>query len=101
MQIPHPQPKTIGLRQDQRKTIAKRYYWPTFIALRVTGLGFQQGAKVEINGQAQKIANDETNPATLLLARKAGNFIQSGTTGQLTGVNPNSTRSPQFAFTRP
>ncbi|MBI3649644.1 MAG: hypothetical protein HY231_01200 [Acidobacteria bacterium] len=66
----------------------------------MTSFGFQSGAKIEVNGQTQKTANDAINPSTLLIAKQAGKFIASGTTVQLAVLNPNGTRSAPLSFTR-
>jgi len=67
----------------------------------VTGSNFNLGAVVEINGNAQKTANDEQNPTTVLIAKKGGKKIDRGETATLTVLNPFGLRSAPFAFTRP
>jgi hypothetical protein len=55
----------------------------------VTGTGFDSGAMVLLNGQAQRTANDSQNPTTSLVARKAGKKVQPGDVVQVqnsTGV---------------
>jgi endo-1,4-beta-xylanase len=65
--------------------------------LTITGAEFADGAKVLINGERQKkVANDEVNPATTLIARKAGKVIQSG--DRLQVRNPDGTLSNEFIF---
>lgn len=69
--------------------------------LLVNGENFQVGAVIEINGQKQKTANDEENPTTMLIAKKAGKMIAPGETVAVTVLNADGTRSAPFMFTRP
>src|SRR5262249_40936301 len=67
----------------------------------VNGTGFSDGAKVLLNGEKQKTANDEQNPTTALIAKKAGKLIERGQTVILQVQNADGSLSNQFSFTRP
>jgi len=68
----------------------------------VTGQNFAAGAKVFLNGDRQKkTENDETNPTTVLIARKAGNLVSAGQTVSLQVRNTDNTFSNEYSFTRP
>jgi protocatechuate 3,4-dioxygenase beta subunit len=68
----------------------------------VTGQNFDDGAKVFLNGDRQKkTENDETNPTTVLIARKAGNLVSAGQTVSLQVRNTDNTLSNEYSFTRP
>jgi hypothetical protein len=69
--------------------------------LRVSGLSFDVGAKVLLNGEQQKTVNDEENQTTRLIAKKAGKKIASGQTVTLQVRNADSSVSSEFSFTRP
>ncbi|PYT04775.1 MAG: hypothetical protein DMF60_14195 [Acidobacteria bacterium] len=62
----------------------------------VTGQNFDDGAKVLINGERQKTANDEISPSTTLIAKKAGKFIQPG--NKVTVQNSDGTFSNEFTY---
>jgi len=62
----------------------------------VTGQNFDDGAKVYINGEKQKSANDETSPTTSLIAKKAGKIIQPG--DKVTVHNSDGTVSNEFTY---
>jgi IPT/TIG domain-containing protein/beta-propeller repeat-containing protein len=62
----------------------------------VVGQNFDDGAKVFINGEKQKTANDETSPSTTLIAKKAGKFIQPG--NKVTVQNSDGTLSNEFTY---
>src|SRR5262249_19932626 len=49
----------------------------------VNGVNFQQGAVVEINGNAQRTANDDQMPTFVLIAKKGGKQIAPGDTAML------------------
>jgi len=67
----------------------------------VNGEGFSEGAKIVLNGEVQKkTANDEQNPTTTLIARKAGKLIPGGQTVTLQVRNPDGSLSNEFTFTR-
>lgn len=74
--------------------------WIDGKALFVTGDGFQQGAKVELNGEDQKTANLE-DFSHQLKCKKAGKWIAPGSTVTLVVRNPDGARSEPFSFTRP
>ncbi len=68
----------------------------------ITGANFDLGARIFLNGEKQKkTANDETNPTTILIARKAGNLITPGQTVSLQVRNSDNALSDEFMFTRP
>ena len=68
--------------------------------LLVTGSGFAVGAVILLNGEKQKTANDEQNPQTLLIAKKAGKQIAPGQTVVLQVRNADGALSKEFSFTR-
>jgi len=67
----------------------------------VTGTDFSVGALVFINDQKTKTRNDDTNPATLLICKKAGNQIAPGSTVNLKVIDSDGTQSAVFTYTRP
>jgi len=72
----------------------------------VTGDGFDPGAKILVvlgvdGALLEKTINDAQNPTSVLIAPKAGKHIAPGRTVNLTVVEPDSTASPPFSFTRP
>ena len=67
----------------------------------VSGLNFSSGAKVFLNGDKQKTSNDDTNPATVLIAKKAGKKINPGDAVTLQVRNSDNTLSGEYSFTRP
>lgn len=70
--------------------------------LKVFGQGFQQGAKLLLNGAQQpKIKSDGESPETNLIAKKSGKDIRPGQTVELQLVNPDGVTSPVFRFVRP
>ncbi len=68
--------------------------------LTIFGNGFSNGAKILLNGQQQKTANDEQNPTSTLIAAKAGKKIVSGESVMIQVRNADGTVSNQFRFTR-
>ena len=69
--------------------------------LLVFGSGFDSGAKILINGEAQKTRNDDQNPLGALIGKKAGKKIGRGQTVTLQVRNTDGTLSNAFRFTRP
>jgi hypothetical protein len=68
----------------------------------VTGANFSAGAALLMNGEKQKKTfNDESSPATMLIARKSGKWISPGQTIQLEVRNSDDTLSEDFFYTRP
>ena len=63
----------------------------------VTGENFDPGAVILLNGEERKTRNDDQNPATKLIGRKAGKKIKAG--DKLQVRNPNGTVSQEFTFT--
>ena len=67
----------------------------------VIGENFDSDAKLFMNGVKQKkTENDETNPSTILIARKAGKQIGAGETVSLQVRNLDNTLSNELSFTR-
>jgi N-acetylneuraminic acid mutarotase len=67
----------------------------------VEGKDFDVGAKIILNDENQKTANDELIPTTLLIGKKAGNRIAPGETVRLKVRNSDGTESAEFSYTRP
>jgi hypothetical protein len=67
----------------------------------VEGQNFDVGAKIILNDEKQKTANDELTPATLLIGKKAANWIGLGETVRLKVRNSDGTESAEFSYTRP
>jgi hypothetical protein len=67
----------------------------------VTGNEFDAGARILVDGQAQKTANDAENPSSMLIAKKAGKNIARGQRVTLQVRNPDGSLSPEFSFMRP
>ena len=67
----------------------------------VFGLGFDDGAKLFLNGDKQKTRNNDDSPATTLIAKKAGKLIARGDTVTLQVRNSDGTLSEEFPFMRP
>jgi N-acetylneuraminic acid mutarotase len=63
----------------------------------VVGEDFDSGAVILINGELQKTANDDLNPQTTLIGKKAGKKVKPG--DRLQVRNPNATISEEFVFT--
>jgi N-acetylneuraminic acid mutarotase len=67
----------------------------------IQGENFDEGAKILLNDDKQKSANDEQSPGTLLIGRKAGKRIGLGETVRLKVRNSDGTESAEFSYTRP
>lgn len=68
----------------------------------VLGDNFDIGATLLVNSnRVKKVSNDEDNPRTILVARKAGRDIERGQTVELQVRNADDTLSEPFLFTRP
>ena len=68
----------------------------------VSGTNFDFGAELLLDGKKQKkTTNDEDNPTTMLIAKKAGKTIDHGATVTLQVRNTDGTLSEPFTFTRP
>jgi len=67
----------------------------------LTGEGFDDGAKILLEGNQQKSANDDENPTTTLIGKKAGKLIAPGQTVVLMVRNSDGSLSNGFSFTRP
>jgi hypothetical protein len=68
--------------------------------LLVNGSGFEEGAKVEIDGDPQKTIAGDTVVNQLLIVKKGKKKIAPGRTVILTVVNPDGARSAPHPFTR-
>lgn len=64
----------------------------------VSGENFDIGAVILVNGEAQKTANDESNPTSLLVARKAGRRIGPTDIVTIEVLNANNQKSPYVSF---
>jgi hypothetical protein len=68
----------------------------------VTGVNFDIGADIFVDGRKQKkVSNDEAEPSTIIVAKKAGKTIVRGSTVIVEVRNLDGVLSPQFSFTRP
>ena len=63
----------------------------------IAGENFDDGAVILINGEEQKTRNDEQNPQTTLIGKKAGKKVKAGDRVQVR--NPNGSISAEFTFT--
>ena len=68
---------------------------PTTLALR------RCCAKIMLNDEKQKTANDELTATTLLIGKKAGSWIGLGETVRLKVRNSDGAESPEFIYSRP
>jgi endo-1,4-beta-xylanase len=63
----------------------------------ITGIDFENGSEILINGARQKkVSNDPEHPTTVLVAAKAGKFILSGDKIQVR--NPDGSLSNEFTY---
>jgi hypothetical protein len=69
--------------------------------LMVFGGNFDNNAKILLNGERQKTANNDQIPGTVLIAKKAGKNILSGQSVTIRVQNMDSKLSPEFIYTRP
>jgi hypothetical protein len=69
--------------------------------LLVSGAGFDNGAKILVDGVEQKTSNDGQNPGGALLAKKGGKKIKRGRTVTLQVRNSDGGLSNAFPFSRP
>jgi hypothetical protein len=67
----------------------------------VTGINFDSGAVLLIDGISQKTLHDSQSPGTTLTGKKSGKNIASGTAVTLQVRNSDGATSPEFPFTRP
>jgi hypothetical protein len=66
----------------------------------ITGDGFRQGSKVEVNGNPEKTKSGE-DAEHELVCKKAGKKIERGSTVSIVVRNPDGTQSEPFTYTRP
>ena len=85
--------QTAGLAITGASVSGKKLY--------ITGEGFRDGAVIVLNGKDQKTKNDDQNPETRLIAKKAGKKIDSGQSVSLRVRNPDGEISEEIIFTRP
>lgn len=69
--------------------------------LLVFGDNFEDGAVIVLNGDEQRTRNDEENPKTTLIGKKAGRDITPGQTVTIQFKNPDGVVSLTYNFTRP
>ena len=62
----------------------------------IVGENFDHGARILLNGEEQKTLNDDQNPKTALIGKKAGKKIRPG--DKLRVRNPNGALSEEFTF---
>jgi hypothetical protein len=74
--------------------------WVSGKKLFVAGFNFDAGAKIYLNDEKQKTANDEPNSTTMLIGKKAGKNISRGQTVSLTVKNADGAVSEPFSFRR-
>jgi len=67
--------------------------------LRVLGENFRRGSIILLNGEEQKTRNDDQNPQSKLIGKKAGKKIKPG--DKLQVRNPDGFLSEEFTFTGP
>jgi Lamin Tail Domain len=67
----------------------------------VSGLNFDDGAVLLLNGEKQKTRNDDGTPSTLLIAKKAARDIMPGAIVTLQVRNAAGQVSAEFSFRRP
>lgn len=67
----------------------------------VYGENFESRTVILLDGEQQKTANDEQNPTTILIGKKAGKKITQAQTVTLQVRNPDGRLSEPFSFTRP
>jgi len=65
-------------------------------SLFVLGENFSSGAAILLNGEAQATRNDDSNPATTFIAKKAGKRIQPSDKIQV--QNSNGSMSQEISF---
>lgn len=66
--------------------------------LTVTGMNFQDGAVIEVNGNEVATTNSDP-PSQVLKSKKGGKKIKSGQTVEITVRNPDGQRSDSFLYT--
>ncbi len=62
----------------------------------LSGENFLVGAVILLNGEEEKTRNDDQNPSTMLIGKKAGKKIKAGDRVQVR--NPDGTLSEEFVF---
>jgi hypothetical protein len=67
----------------------------------VTGINFDDGALIIVDGEEQKTINDEENPKSRLIGKKSGRKIAPGQSVMIRAKNPNGMISLEFRFARP
>jgi hypothetical protein len=80
-----PAPKVLNVRRNGKRLL-------------VSGDGFQMGAMIVVNGERQKTRNDEDNPTSLLIAKKAGKHLPADAVVSIQVENPAEVKSDPFDF---
>jgi hypothetical protein len=90
-----------GLGGPDQWMTTRRAPWITSLSVEgrklfVSGRNFDDGAVILLNGQEQRTRNDNQNPSTTLISKKAGRRIKPGDRVQV--QDPNGTLSQEFNF---
>lgn len=85
IQQSEPALKVLNVRRDGKRLL-------------VSGESFQMGAKIFVNGERQKTHNDEDNPTSLLIAKKAGKHLPADAVITIQVTNSDGVQSDPFAF---
>ena len=80
-----PPPKILNVRRSGKNLL-------------MSGESFQMGAVVFINGERQKTRNDDENPTSLLVAKKAGKRLPLDAVVAIQVENSAAAKSDSFAF---
>jgi hypothetical protein len=80
-----PSLKVVNVRRDGKRLL-------------VSGESFQMGAAIFVNGERQKTRNDEDNPASLLIAKKAAKHLPANAVINVQVTNHDGAKSDPFAF---
>src|SRR5262249_7673686 len=68
--------------------------------LLVTGVNFDSGAFILLNGEKQKTLHDSADPTTLT-GKKVAKKIDSGQTVKIQVQNSDGQLSPEYSYTKP
>lgn len=72
--------------------------WRSGKHLFVSGESFKMGAVIFVNGERQKTRNDEDNPTSLLIAKKAAKHLPADAVITIQVTNTDGVQSDPFAF---
>ena len=67
----------------------------------MTGSGFDEGAKIFVDGEKQKTKADDLTPTSALVGKKSAKKIARGQTVTVQVRNSDGSSSNEFTFTRP